>query len=133
MKYLDLVKKIQNDKVNDGHIVLIKNGIFFIGIGKDAIILNRLLKLKLICMKENMCKVGFQTRSIEKYIRELKKINKNFVIYNYNRDTQREEEIIRFCGEKIYENKQCLNCKECNNRKETENEIIERVKNSATI
>lgn len=79
MKYLELVKKLQNEKINNGHIVLIKNGIFFLGIGRDAIILNRLLKLKLICMKENMCKVGFKTRSIEKYIREIKNINKDFV------------------------------------------------------
>lgn len=93
MKYLELVKKLQNEKINDGHIVLIKNGIFFLGVGKDAIILNRLLKLKLICMKENMCKVGFQTRNIEKYIRELKSLNKSFIIYNYNKETQKEEEI----------------------------------------
>lgn len=112
MRYLDLVKKLQNEEINEGSIVLIKNGIFFIGVGKDAIILNRELKLKLICMKENMCKAGFQTRSIEKYINELKSLNKSFVIYDYSKEKQKEEEIIRFCGDKIYENKQLksVNC-----------------------
>lgn len=133
MKYLDLVKKLQTDKVNEGTIVIIKNGIFFIAVGKDAIILSKMLKLKLICMKENLCKVGFQTRSLEKYIKKLQKLNISFVIYDYDREKQREEEIIRFHGKAVFEDKQCLNCKECNSRKESDLEIIERVKKNATI
>lgn len=110
---------MQKAKENEGYIILIKNGIFFIGVGKDAIILNRLLKLKLICMKEKLCKVGFQTRSIEKYIRELQKLNNSFVIYDYNKDLKKEEEIVRFKGNFIFEDNNCLDCKNCKSRKET--------------
>lgn len=60
LKYIDLVRKLQKEEKNDGYIVIIKSGIFFIGLGKDAIILNKLLNLKLICMREGLCKVGFQ-------------------------------------------------------------------------
>ena len=104
MKYLELLESLQKSSENQGHIVMMKNGIFFIGIGKDAIILNKLLNLKCVCMKENLCKVGFQTRSIEKYIRELKNLNKSFVIYNYDKNLQKEDEIIRFQGENIFQN-----------------------------
>ena len=71
MKYLDLVEKLQKAPENDGNIVMIKNGIFFVGVGKDAIILNNLLGLKLTCMKNELCKGGFQTTSIEKYVKKL--------------------------------------------------------------
>ncbi len=57
MKYLELVEKLQKENV--GYIVLIKNGIFFVGVGKDAIILNEMLGLKLTCMKKGLCKVRF--------------------------------------------------------------------------
>lgn len=89
MKYLELVKKLQNASENEGHIVMMKSGIFFVGIGKDAVILNRLINLKLTCMKENLCKVGFQTRSIEKYMKKLQKLNKSFVIYDYDKSTRK--------------------------------------------
>ena len=94
MKYLELLESLQKSSENQGHIVMMKNGIFFIGIGKDAIILNKLLNLKCVCMKENLCKVGFQTRSIEKYIRELKNLNKSFVIYNYDKTLEAIETFI---------------------------------------
>ena len=81
---------------------------------------------------KNICvRYGFQTRSIERYIRELKNLNKSFVIYNYDKDLQKEDEIIRFQSEDIFEDKKCLQCENCNNKKETVEEIIERVKNSA--
>lgn len=131
MKYVDLLESLQKKKENEGHIVMMKNGLFFIGIGKDAIILNKLLNLKCVCMRENLCKAGFQIRSVEKYIKELKKLNKSFVIYNYDKENQQEDEIIRFQSENVFENRNCLECKNCNNKKETEAEIIERVRNSA--
>ena len=133
MKYLELVEKLQKTSENQGSIVIIKNGKFFIGIGKDAIILNDLLGLKLTCMRNTLCKVGFQTRSIEKYIKKLQDTNKSFVIYNYDRTKNQEEEIIRIKAEPIYESKTCMNCKECNNKQETTDEIIERVKQNARI
>lgn len=131
MKYIDLVEKLQNSSENQGSIVMIKNGIFFVGVGKDAIILNDLLGLKLTCMRDGLCKVGFQTRSIEKYISKLRDTYKSFVIYNYDRTKNQEEELIRVNAQSIYENRKCMICENCNNRQETTDEIIERVKQNA--
>ncbi|MCI8655798.1 MAG: hypothetical protein HFJ48_08110 [Clostridia bacterium] len=130
MKYLDLVEKLQ--KENKGYIIIIKNGIFFIGVGKDAIILNKELDLKVTCMKSGMCKVGFQTKSIEKYITKLEEANKSFIIYTYNKEQNKEEEIYRYEGEQVIEERICKDCKNCTNREETEQEIIERVKKLGT-
>ena len=49
-----MVKKLQEE--NDGYLVLVKNGIFFNGIGKDAVILHDKLNLNVSCLKEGMCK-----------------------------------------------------------------------------
>ena len=133
MKYLDLVEKLQKAPENDGNIVMIKNGIFFVGVGKDAIILNNLLGLKLTCMKNELCKVGFQTRSIEKYVKKLQETNKSFVIYNYDRTKNQEYEIIRIKAEPVYEQNKCFNCESCNNKQETTDEIIERIKQNGGI
>lgn len=49
MKFIEKVKKLQ--KENEGTIILVKSGIFFVGIGKDAVLLQELLDLKVTCMK----------------------------------------------------------------------------------
>ena len=130
MKFLDIVKQLQLK--NYGYIVIIKNGIFFIGVGKDAILLNKILGLKLICLKTGICKAGFLVRTIERYIQLLYFSGKAFVVYQYNRKSELEDvyEVFRFNGEKIYEDKCCLNCKDCKNRQESEEEILERIKQS---
>ncbi len=40
MKFTNEIEKLQ--KKYAGTVILVKNGIFFVGVGKDAIILNRL-------------------------------------------------------------------------------------------
>ena len=57
MKFVQEVEKIQ--KENEGSIILAKNGIFFVAIGKDAIILHEELGLKLTCMRKELCKTGY--------------------------------------------------------------------------
>ena len=52
---------------NKGKIVICNAGNFYIAIGKDAILLNCLLDLKLSCLKAEICKVGFPISSLEKY------------------------------------------------------------------
>ncbi len=64
MKYTELLEKLQ--KENKEHIVLIKNGIFFIAIGKDAIELNKLIGLQLTCMREGLCKVRISSKKFRK-------------------------------------------------------------------
>lgn len=53
---MKLVEQIQNlQEKKEKTIILVKNGIFFIAIGKDAITLNKTLGLKLTCMREELC------------------------------------------------------------------------------
>ena len=51
-------------KKNDGKIVICNMGNFYISIGKDAILLNRLINLKVSCFKPEICKVGFPINSL---------------------------------------------------------------------
>ena len=71
MKLTELIEKLQ--KENEGHIILMKSGIFFIAIGKDAITLNELLGLQLICMREGLCKVRISNKKLGKIYRKNKR------------------------------------------------------------
>lgn len=86
LKYTELLEKLQEE--NKDHIILMKNGIFFVAIGRDAIELNKLLGLQLTCMREGLYKVGFQIKSLEKYISKLKDTKKSFQVYTYNKNTR---------------------------------------------
>lgn len=99
MKFTEIVYKLQNE--NPESIILVKNGIFFVGMGKDAIVLNNELGLKLTCMKENLCKVGFLVKSVEKYIKILKERDLSFAIYIINKENDTPELIFRNIGKKI--------------------------------
>ena len=70
MKFLE-VSKMLNEK-NQGKIVLIKSGIFFVATGRSALALGSLLPLKRICMSYGICKVGIPVGSIGEYLEELK-------------------------------------------------------------
>ncbi len=131
MKYIEILQNLQKEEPD--HIILMKNGIFFIAIGKDAIELNKLIGLQLTCMKKELCKVGFQTKSLEKYIEKIKETQKSFIIYTYNKETQKEEKIYQYTNEPVTETKTCNDCNKCSRKKETEDEIIERVKKLGTI
>ena len=82
MKYTDLIMKLQDE--NYGKLILMKNGIFFTAIGKDAVTMHEVLGLKVTCMKDGLCKVGFQVKNSEKYIKKMQDINISFAMYIYN-------------------------------------------------
>lgn len=126
LKFVDIVENLQ--KENHGKIVIIRNGIFFIGIGKDALILNKLLGLKLTCMKPGLCKAGFLVKNVENYISKLTDAGYSFVLF-LKGDSGKPEELYRYEGKDIYEEKECEDCAKCTSKKETEDEILERVKN----
>lgn len=104
-----------------------KNGIFFVAIGKDAISAHESLGLKLTCMREELCKVGFLVKNVEKYINKLENIGNSFILYVKN-DRNEMEEIYRYKGNRIEESRTCLECSKCENRKEEEKDILERVR-----
>lgn len=126
MKYIDLLEKLQQE--NTEHIVLMKNGIFFVAIGKDALELNKQIGLQLTCMRPGLCKVGFQIKSLEKYIPKLKETKKSFIMYTYDKETKKETKIFEYTNEPVLETRKCNDCNLCDKKAETEEEIIERVK-----
>lgn len=126
MKFVEEIKKLQEE--NEGSIILAKNGIFFVAIGKDAITLHNTLGLKLTCMRPELCKVGFLVKNVEKYIEKLENAGNSFALYVKN-DKSELKEIYRFQGKKTEETRNCLECQKCENRKEEEKDILERVRN----
>ena len=66
---------------NNQRVVLIKTGIFYIATGKDAIFLNKVLKLKCTCFSENVCKVGIPETSLPKYLERLDRLNVSYIVY----------------------------------------------------
>lgn len=69
----------------DGKVVFVRCGHFYIAIEEDAVLLNDLLNLKCTCFRENTCKVGFPVNSIEKYINKLKKLKYGYAVYDYDK------------------------------------------------
>lgn len=100
---------------------------FFVAVGKDAIALHNTLGLKLTCMKPKLCKVGFLVKNVENYITKLKNAGYSFKLYIKNEKNELEE-IYGFNGKNVEENKNCVDCSKCDNKKESEADILQRVK-----
>ena len=89
-------------------------GAFYIAIEEDALLLNKTLKLKCTCFKNNVCKVGVPKNSIEKYLEKIRKIDYSYVVYNYNSEKNNLEIYRAFIGK--HENKtrrKNINCALC--------------------
>lgn len=69
-------------RINKETIVIVQNGIFYIAIGNDAILLNKVLGLKCTCFARGICKVGFPIKSLRKYTTKLKEANYKYVVYD---------------------------------------------------
>ena len=52
MKFVEIVEKFQNLEENKGKVLLARCGVFMVAIGKDAIFLNKVLKLNVTCIKQ---------------------------------------------------------------------------------
>ena len=56
MSFRKIVEKLQNTEENEGFLILIRCGVFFTGVGKDAIILTEKLGITNVCFSEGICK-----------------------------------------------------------------------------
>ena len=70
-----MIKKLQ--KRSNGKIVMCNMGSFYITIGKDAVLLNNLIGLKVSCIETGICKVGFPINSLEKQLEKRLKTRAN--------------------------------------------------------
>lgn len=119
MKYLEIVKKLQNLSCNTDVLVLVRSGVFFYGIGKDAIILTENLGLNYCCMKKELCKCAIPVIKMEKIMKILQDKNISFAIYDYTPKGINEigvgkyKEIGRYISSPISETREHFNCSKC--------------------
>ena len=111
MKYTEIIEKLQKEE--KGKIIIVKFGAFFVSLGKDAVIMHKLLGLKITCQKSKICKVGVPVSSIFNYVDSLEKLGYNFNIYSYESKTKEIKLEYTFEGKEIYEDNSCLDCKKC--------------------
>ena len=69
IKYREIIEKMQ--KENPNKIIMIKIGAFYNSIGRDAIILEKILGLKRSCFGKGICKVGFPETYLNKNIEKI--------------------------------------------------------------
>ena len=108
---------------NNGKIVLLRLGAFYIATGRDAILLHTRLNLKVTCFKNNICKVGIPVNSLDKYLEKIDKTKYSYIVYNYNKEKNELQLICEKEGKKnkiTEKNINCLLCKGIDAYKEDE-------------
>ena len=103
-------------KRNKGTIIFCNAGNFYIAIGKDAVLLNNLIGLKISCLKQEICKVGFPINTLEKYTEIIAEKGYSYIVYFFNQEKEELEIITQYNGKyknEIKEEK--LNCYICKN------------------
>lgn len=87
MSFSKMIEILQ--KIDNGKIVICNLGNFYISVGKDAVLLNNLLGLKVSCFKEEICKVGFPIDSLEKYTELLIQKRYGYVVYYFDQEKEK--------------------------------------------
>ena len=96
---------------NKGKIVFCNTGNFYIAIGKDAVLLNNLIDLKLSCLKQEICKVGFPINALEKYTELIAEKEYSYIVYFFNQEKEELEIIMQYEGKNNNEIKEKVNWK----------------------
>lgn len=113
MSFSKMMELLQ--RKNKGKVVMCNAGNFYIAIGKDAVLLNKLLDLKVTCFKTEVCKVGFPIESLEKYVGLIHEKKYGYVVYYFNQEKEELEVLLEYAGKKkneeIIENVNCYICK----------------------
>ena len=142
MSFKKIVENLQKAEENEGFLILIRCGVFFVGVGKDAVILTENLGVTNICFTDGVCKSGIPVNRIDKMLAKI--INKNIsaAIYDYNpkgleKDKNKKYDLLRrIVMSPIHETRKCLDCGKCiyhdmkpkSNLASTE-EVIKRIDN----
>ncbi len=101
-------------KKNKRKIVICNLGNFYVSVGKDAVLLNNLLNLKVSCFKPEICKVGFPIGSLEKYTDLIQQKKYSYIVYYFDQEKEELEIIEEYNGN--HENKLTnsnINCYIC--------------------
>ena len=123
MKFYEFIQNIQ--KENPDKVVMVKGGAFYNAIGRDAIVLEKVLGFKRTCHSKLLCKCGMPVKyvkeNMEKVRKRLEEKNIGIIIidekeggrYRYNNKTY--DILLEIKGESIKENRTHINCIECKN------------------
>ena len=122
MRFVDFVEELQ--KLNKNKVVFVKSGVFFNSIGRDAIILEKVLGLKRTCLGKGICKSGlpvnYVRENLDKIKDKFKENNIGFIIYdetengNFIFNNRKYGVLLEMDGDVIEERKN-TNCLECKN------------------
>ena len=121
MKFYEFILELQ--KLNKNKVVFVKSGVFFNSIGRDAIILEKVLGLKRTCLTKGICKVGFPTSYVRENFSKIKEMleknNIGFVFYDEMKtgnlifNDRRYGILFEGEGKEINEERRCVNCLNC--------------------
>ena len=112
-----------------GRIVFCNMGNFYVAIGKDAVLLNQLIDIKVSCFKEEICKVGFPIISLEKYTDKIEEKQYSYVIYYFDQKREKLEILKRYNGKRenkiLQENINCYICSKNINKYKKQDKYIQ--------
>ena len=112
MGFYQMMELLQ--KKEKGKIVICNLGNFYVAIGKDAVVLHKVLGLKVSCIKPEICKVGFPMNSLEKYTELIAQKKYSFIVYYFDQKEEKLQILESYEGE--YRNKlisENINCYIC--------------------
>ena len=112
MKFANVVEEFQKLEENKGKVILARCGAFMVAIGKDAIFLHKVLKLKVTCLKTGVCKTGIPVTHTLKYTDLMEKMGYSYAIYDYDSKSKKFEQKYKFDGTPNPETDKCMDCKE---------------------
>lgn len=99
-----------------GSIILANVGNFYVARGKDALLLNEILGLKLSCLETEICKIGFPINTLEKYTKLIEEKDYSYIVYNYDNVFNKLRIVKRYDGKNKNELKdERKNCYICTN------------------
>ena len=89
-----------------------------VALGKDAIFMHKVLKLKVTCLRQGVCKAGIPVTHTLKYADLLEKMGYSYVIYDYDSKNKKFNKIYSYKGNDNPETAKCMECKNCKYYKE---------------
>lgn len=114
MSFGKMVELLQ--RKDNGKIILVNSGSFYIARGRDAVLLHNILNLKVNCMEAEICKIGFPLNSLEKYTQLIEQEQYSYIVYNYDNKLGKLNITKKYNGKKLNTiEEEKLNCYICIN------------------
>lgn len=114
MSFGKMVELLQQK--DNGKIILVNSGSFYIARGRDAVLLHNILNLKVNCMEAEICKIGFPLNSLDKYTQLIEQEQYSYIVYNFDNKLGKLNITKKYNGKKLNTiEEEKLNCYICTN------------------